>query len=389
MSDPYPLVPLNSAIRHRKEFIQINDLDTYKRCRVQLHAQGIVLRDIVAGAEVKTKMQQVCQAGDFLVAEIDAKVGGFGIVPNELDGAIVSSHYFLFDIDKCVLDRRFLDYYIRTPAFKDQVSAQGSTNYAAIRPAHVLAYHIPLPPLVEQRRIVARIETVAAKITEARGLRQQATTEADNLPVVMAHRPDLHKETKLRSGWREVAIGDIVKQVQDPVQVDPARSYPNLGIYSFGRGLFTKPPIEGLATSANVLYRVQSGQFIYSRLFAFEGSYGRVSDEFDGCFVSGEYPTFACDSSSVNAEFLHAYFKVPHIWSEVAMGSKGLGDRRQRVQPNQVFAHRLLLPPMEWQREIATVQAQVDAMRRLQAETAVELAALLPAVLDRAFRGEL
>ena len=51
------------------------------------------------GAEIKTKRQQRVQAGDLLVAEIDAKVGGFGIVPAGLAGAIVSSHYFLYEVD--------------------------------------------------------------------------------------------------------------------------------------------------------------------------------------------------------------------------------------------------------------------------------------------------
>jgi type I restriction enzyme S subunit len=35
------------------------------------------------------------------------------------------------------------------------------------------------------------------------------------------------------------------------------------------------------------------------------------------------------------------------------------------------------------------LQTEVDALKRLQAETAVELDALLPAILDRAFKGEL
>jgi type I restriction enzyme S subunit len=134
----YPMVPLGSAIRYRKEFVEIDDFETYKRCRVQLHAKGVVLRDIISGSDVQTKKQQVCRADEFLVAEIDAKVGGFGLVPPELDGAIVSSHYFLFNIDEGALDKLFLDYFVRTPAFRDQVSAQGSTNYAAIRPSHVL-----------------------------------------------------------------------------------------------------------------------------------------------------------------------------------------------------------------------------------------------------------
>lgn len=47
-----------------------------------LHAKGIVLRDELPGALIKIKSQQVCRSGEFLVAEIDAKVGGFGIVPD-------------------------------------------------------------------------------------------------------------------------------------------------------------------------------------------------------------------------------------------------------------------------------------------------------------------
>jgi len=38
MSKAWPLVPLGEVVTHRKEFIRINDLETYKRCRVQLHA---------------------------------------------------------------------------------------------------------------------------------------------------------------------------------------------------------------------------------------------------------------------------------------------------------------------------------------------------------------
>ncbi len=45
----YPMVPLGSAIRYRKEFVEIDDFETYKRCRVQLHAKGVVLRDIISG----------------------------------------------------------------------------------------------------------------------------------------------------------------------------------------------------------------------------------------------------------------------------------------------------------------------------------------------------
>ena len=54
---------------------------------------------------------------------------------------------------------------------------------------------------------------------------------------------------------------------------------------------------------------------------------------------------------------------------------------------------RVPLPPLPDQRRIVAfldaLQAKMDALRRLQAETGAELDALLPAVLDKAFKGEM
>ncbi len=389
MTHGWPLVPLGEVVTHRKEFISIDDTQEYRRCRVQLHAQGVILRDQLTGALIKTKEQQVCRAGEFLVAEIDAKVGGYGIVPDDLDGAIVSSHYFLFAIDSEKLDRRFLSYFVKTPAFGEQVTAKGTTNYAAIRPQDVLGYVIPLPPLPEQRRIVARIERLAAKIEEARGLRNDVTTNLDRLVVLMAQRHDLSEDEKQQQGWRWVNLGQTMREASSPVEVDATLNYPNLGVYSFGRGVFEKAPIRGTQTSATTLYQVHAGQFIYSRLFAFEGAYGMLGEQFDGYYVSGEFPAFDCDATQVLPEFLWAYFRSPQVWAELAAKSKGVGDRRQRIHVETILSHRLMLPPLKWQAYIRRTQAKADRLKALQARTATDLDALLPAILDRAFRGEL
>ena len=118
----WPIARLGEFLTERKEFITIDDFARYKRARVQLHGRGIALRDEIVGAEIKTKSQQVARAGEFLVPEIDAKVGGFGVVPPELDDAIVSSHYFLFQINeqKCLL--AWLDRFARSGLLEDQVT---------------------------------------------------------------------------------------------------------------------------------------------------------------------------------------------------------------------------------------------------------------------------
>jgi len=76
MANAWPIVTLGRVLQQRKEFVGVDDLQTYKRCRVQLHAQGVVIRDVVTGAQIKTKKQQVCRAGEFLVAECNGRRRG-------------------------------------------------------------------------------------------------------------------------------------------------------------------------------------------------------------------------------------------------------------------------------------------------------------------------
>lgn len=159
--------------------------------------------------------------------------------------------------------------------------------------------------------------------------------------------------------WPQVALGELLQPTTEAVRVVQDAEYPNFGIYSFGRGLFGKPPINGMQTSASTLYRVHAGNFIYSRLFAFEGSYGLVDDVFDNHFVSNEYPSFAIDRTRLDPGFLKAYFRFPRVWQDIAMGSKGVGSRRIRVQPDKVLAHRIPLPSLA---EQTALVAQFDTL---------------------------
>ena len=159
------------------------------------------------------------------------------------------------------------------------------------------------------------------------------------------------------SRWPMIALGELLRQVVDSHPVHGNQTYPNFGIYSFGRGLFSKPSISGATTSAKTLCRARKGQFIYSRLFAFEGAYGLVNEEFDGYFVSNEYPMFTCDQERLFAEYLALYFRTPRVWDEVSHLSMGMGDRRRRIQPEQFLTHRIPLPTLDEQRRLV---ARID-----------------------------
>lgn len=380
MSSVWPTVQLGGVLKHRKEFIEIDELTAYTRPRVKLHAQGIVQRDRVLGAEIKTKRQQVCRAGEFLVAEIDAKVGGFGLVPDELDGAIVSSHYFLFQIDETKCDRRFLDFYSRTRGFREQVEAQGSTNYAAIRPADVLGYRVPLPPLQEQRRIVARIEAIAGKIEEARRLRGEAEEEAAALVV------SLHLKL---AGTRTKALGEILDLDEDAVPIESGGAYPQVGVRSFGAGLFKKGPTMGSETTYRAFNRLYAGAVVLSQVKGWEGAISVATADLKGWYVSPEYKTFRCRPSEAVPNYLAALLPTEWFWSRLGAATRGVGARRERTRPEQFLRLRIPMPDVAAQEVAVRTLGHLGALRAPQNEIARELDAVVPAVLDRAFRGEM
>ena len=188
-----------------------------------------------------------------------------------------------------------------------------------------------------------------------------------------------------------IPLLDLMELVSEPCRVDPQQSYPNLGIYGFARGAFSKPPIDGAQTSASSLYRVRGNQFIYSRLFAFEGAYAIVPEDMDGVFVSNEYPTFVVNHDRLLPRYLLWMFKRPEVWRQVAVGSKGMGDRRQRVHPEQVLRHRINLPSLDEQQRIVqrldTVAALVDERRRAIEAAERDMQAILLKAFQRAIDG--
>ena len=401
MSAKWPEVPLGDVLTHRKEFIRVDDAREYLRCRVQLHARGVVLRDRIEGAFIKTKSQQVCRAGEFLVAEIDAKVGGYGIVPLDLDGSIVSSHYFLFTVNPERVDARFLDYYSKTAGFRDQVRAQGSTNYAAIRPQHVLGYTIPLPALPEQRRIVAKIEQLAAKMGEARSLRERA---AEARKAVVPNEASVIFETLRGRPW--IAIGKLGEGRGNPVQTGPfgaqlhTSDFTDTGVPVLNVGNVCADGLR-LVQVDHVLpekalqlrrYSLKANDLLFARTGATLGKVCLVPTPCDGWLMTGHLFRVRLDVRHCLPEFAFAALRyVENVRSQV------FGSVRGATRPgfNTGLLSRVTIPVpslTEQERIVAYLrglQTRSDQLGDLQAMTAAALDAMMPAILDRAFKGEL
>jgi type I restriction enzyme, S subunit len=99
---------------------------------------------------------------------------------------------------------------------------------------------------------------------------------------------------------------------------------------------------------------------------------------------------------TVNASELSSQFLVHFLLSSSAQDVIHRGKvetARPNISLGGLRELKIPAPPVLEQRrivaELDAVQAQLDALKNLQSETAVELNALLPSIFDKAFKGEL
>lgn len=367
----------------------------YPKLSVKLYGRGVVLDAPVDGAVLKMKRHQIAKEGQVILSEIWGKKGAIGFVPPEGKGALCTSHFFLFDVSTDRLEPNWLQAIIDANYLQDQLGgeARGTTGYAAVRPAILLACEIPLPPLSEQRRIVARIEELATQVSEAQRLRQEAVEEAEGLKQCSA----------------EVIIDKLYKAnpvipLSDVVSIrgggTPSKGNP---FYWNGRIPWVTPKdMKVLEISDSIDHISEQATKESSAKFVDPGA---VLVVVRGMILVHTFPsailrvpaainqdmkalTPSCDLSP---EFLCAFFwaQNPKILSLV---EKSTHDTRKLETP-KLMNMRIPVPTLTEQRrimcELDALQAQVDELKRLQSETAVEVDALLPSILDKAFRGEM
>jgi type I restriction enzyme, S subunit len=353
----------------------------YRSVGVKWYGEGVHVHETRQGHEFEAERFEI-RADDLIYNDMWARKGSVAIVPSELSGAVASSHFPTFELSRNLIEPRYLHWFFKTPAFWDEceTASRGSTGRNQIKRRTFLAIPIPLPPVADQRRVVAQIEELVAQTDEACSLRQQAAEETEALC-----RAILANDTEAR----RTPMSELVHLRPPDVAVQASEDYQFAGVYCFGRGVFRSQAKSGMDFAYPRLTRLRTGNFVYPKLMAWEGAFGVVPPECNACVVSTEFPVFEVNENLVCPEVLDTYFRTPAVWPEVAGDSTGTNVRRRRLNPQDFLNYKMPLPSRKTQLLLRDVRAQVDALKRLQAETAVELDALLPAILDRAFKGEL
>jgi type I restriction enzyme S subunit len=370
------------------------------------YAQGLYTKDVTSGAGVRASVLYRVEQGDFVYNRLFAWKGSFAVANKESHGCYVSNEFPCFAVNASRLDAQFLWRYFSRSSIWDEALAESTggtpTSRNRLKEGKFLAFKIPLPPLDEQRRIVARIEQLAAKIQEARDLRFQSNEKTKTL--LATETTKLFED--LRARYRNRLIRELGECGENPVQTGPfgaqlhSSEYVNEGVPVLNvgnvwpEGLCLDRLDHVLPEKASRLdrYSVKTGDLLFARSGATLGKVCLVPAKCDGWLMSGHLFRVRFDQGLISSRFAFAALRGARSIHDQVFGQVR-GATRPGYNTTLLGNIRLPLPPPPEQRRIVAslddLQAKVDALKRLQAETAAELDALLPSILDKAFKGDL
>ncbi len=346
--------------------------------------RGVFVKEPINGGSFGADSLYRLRAGQFTYSRLKAFEGAYGLVPDFGDGAYVTNEFPAFDIDADSVLPQFLCWYFRRSATWEQLARQ-STGLGARRerlhPRALLAETLPLPPLPEQERIVGKIEAAATRLDEARRLRQEIQNDGKTLLHSVFHR--------LIQDATYHPLAEVAPIFRRPVQVDLDAAYPELGVRSFGKGTFHKPLLAGSDVGNKKLFHIEPGDLVFSNVFAWEGAIAVAKRDDLGRVGSHRFIACVPRLDLATPDFLCFYFLTDHGMEQVRDASPGGAGRNRTLGLSKLEQIRVPLPTIEKQQEFSVLQAKIAAIHQAQAANRSEIDALLPAVLDKAFKGEL
>lgn len=192
---------IGDFLKRIKRPIDLIDDKEYKLVTIKLHHNGVTLRETKKGSEIKSKMYEV-KAGDFILSGIDARNGAFGIVPEELDGAIVTNDFWYFDIDEKIIDKHFFLELTATEWFDDicKKGSDGTTQTIRLQKDKFFNQTINLPTRYEQDKLLTVFKS-RKKLTEK--LSARITNNLELIPLLRQQILQDAITGKLSEKWRK------------------------------------------------------------------------------------------------------------------------------------------------------------------------------------------
>jgi type I restriction enzyme S subunit len=347
------------------------------------------------GKDAPSRARKLVKTNDVLFATVRPTLQRIAIVPEELDHQVCSTGYFVLR-PKQILDHRYVFYYLFSAEFMAQMqSLQKGASYPAVTDGEVKAQLIPLPPLPEQKRIVAILDEAfdaiaTAKANAEKNLQNARALFDSHLNAVFSQKGE---------GWVETTLG----RATDGIFTGPFGSllhksdYVTNGIPLVNPAHITKvgiePDLRKSVSKATALrlknYIMRQGDIVIGR----RGEMGRcalVTEAEDG-WLCGTGSFFIKSSKRCDTRYLVRFLRSEGCKArlEKLAGGAVMPNLSNTDLGNLTFD----LPPLDRQKavveEIDSLHEDTQRLARVYERKLSALEALKKSLLHQAFNGAL
>jgi type I restriction enzyme S subunit len=157
--------------------------------------------------------------------------------------------------------------------------------------------------------------------------------------------------TQIPVGWELRKLRRLITRISRPVKVDQDAEYREIGIRSWGRGIFHKEAVRGALLEDKSVFGIEPGDFVLNIVFAWEGAVGVATEAELGMVGSHRFPTFRC-SEEVDLDYLLMILQTEQGRALMEVNSPGAAGRNKTIRLDQFLDEAVPLPPIEKQRQI-------------------------------------
>ena len=377
----WPSVKLGELLEQIDRMERVYPDASYQLVGVRLEGNGPFIRETVAGTETSAARLNQVRAGDFIYSRLFAWRGAFGLITEAMDGCFVSNEFPIFRADQRRLELGYLARWFQLPSVwrKVEENCTGSTPTTRNRFKEQFFFdlEIPLPPLTEQQALVARLDALAEKTRQVEAHLDAVERDAEHLLALRFR--DAIADAPLRP------MAEVAPLVRREQSIDLNGRYPELGIRSFGKGTFHKPPLSGGDVGTKRLYSIEPGDLLFSNVFAWEGAIAIAQPEDAGRFGSHRFITCQANPELTTAAFLRYYFLTDEGVLKIGEASPGGAGRNRTLGLEKLMALEVPMPTLAVQQTFDRLQTEIAALKAKHTAIREANAALLPATLERVF----
>ena len=336
---------------------------------------------------------------DVLLAKITPcfENGKLGIAKNLRNGiGFGSSEYIVFRTDK-TLYNEFLYYFLSQEVFRTNgaKNMSGAVGHKRVAKEFIETTQIPLPPLPEQKRIVAILDKTFAEISRAKEIAEKNLANAKEV-----------FESYLQGVFANPGEGWEEKQLQDVVDSGCTLSY---GIVQPGEDFPNGLPIVRPTDLTKKYIRLPGLKLIDPRLadsykrtmltgnellLCVRGNTGVISiamGELKGANVTRGIVPIRFKSNLLGLDFGYYQFISDFIMKQIKM--KTYGTALMQINIGDLRKISMLVPPLSEQRAIVTkldaLSAETKKLEQIYKQKISDLDELKKSILQKAFSGEL